>query len=223
MLPVKITHPFKDCGLFGAKRKHDIHTGIDMYCYEGAEVSCILDGEVHEVIQFTGEEVGSGWWNKTYAVAVKCGHFVYVYGEIDPCVKVGDFVKRGDKIGNVIPVLKENKGVTPTSMLHFETWYVENYRSNHTWHLGDTGNYGLLDPTLFLVPSDKDVDFWIIKTENGYKVEDAYGNYVQIFTLAADAKAFVLGRNAKYLKKSSNLVDKSDYTIYTGKTLWFDN
>lgn len=146
MIPVKPTHPFMGCGLFGAVRKHDIHTGLDFYCEEGAVVSCISFGKVVDVFQFTGAAVNTPWWNDTFAVVVECGPLTYVYGEVVPCVEIGDIVSLGRTLGHVTPVLKQDKGVTPTSMLHLEVWESVDYKKNCVWFLGHHKPEGLLDP-----------------------------------------------------------------------------
>lgn len=146
MMPVQITTGFKHCGLFGTVRKHDIHTGLDFYCQVGAEVSCIQSGVVVDVFQFTGAKVGSPWWNTTYAVVVECGHLTFVYGELVPSVYLGQRLSVGDHIGNVSRVLKADKGVTPTSMLHLEVWLTDHYQKNHTWQLETEKPEGLLNP-----------------------------------------------------------------------------
>lgn len=49
-------------GAFGFKRKHDFHTGIDLYCNDFDSVFAIEDGIIVNIEQFTGPEVGSDWW-----------------------------------------------------------------------------------------------------------------------------------------------------------------
>jgi hypothetical protein len=44
---------------------------------------------------------------------------VFVYGEIESAVKVGDYVHRGELVGIATSVLKKNKG-RPMVMLHLE-------------------------------------------------------------------------------------------------------
>lgn len=106
------------CGQFGAVRKYDIHTGIDLYCEEGSIVSALEDGIVVAVEDFTGTKANSPWWNDTKAVLVEGKSGVICYGEIEPCVNVGDLIWAGDTIGKV---LKKNKG-RPTTMLHLELY-----------------------------------------------------------------------------------------------------
>lgn len=117
--------------MFGAKRKYDHHTGIDLYAPEGTPVFSIYNGRVTRVEQFTGEKVGTGWWNDTMAVVVE--HLdtnsaplktYLVYGEIVPAVKPGDIVKSGQLLGHVATVLKKDKG-KPMSMLHIEKYVTK--------------------------------------------------------------------------------------------------
>ena len=62
MLPVKTIQPYTPQGLFAAHRKFDFHTGLDLYCEPKSLIRCVADGIVKEVIDFTGEKVGSPWW-----------------------------------------------------------------------------------------------------------------------------------------------------------------
>lgn len=217
MFPVKMTQPFKQCGSFGAVRRHDIHTGLDFYCEEGADVPCIKEGAVIDVFQFTGIGVGSHWWNTTYAVVVECGHLIYVYGEVNPSVRIGQRLAIGDHIGNVARVLRTDKGVTPTSMLHLEVWEKVHYKKNFTWPLGDEKPEGLLDPKGILT-------FWLIKTEHGYILEDKRGLFVEWFDMACNSKAYCMeqGINPIYLTPKSRLADRQAYEVLTGKALWFN-
>jgi len=106
---------------FGAVRKHDIHTGVDIHCESGTEVPALESGRVIQCGQFTGPEVDSPWWNSTDYVAIKGASGVIVYGEIKSELRVGDFVTSDQIIGTVIQVLKTDKG-RPTSMLHLELY-----------------------------------------------------------------------------------------------------
>lgn len=147
-VPIKHEHP----GSFGAIRKHDIHTGIDLYCDPGTLVYSITYGEVVSISQFTGEAVGCGWWNDTFEVTIKTleGKFI-VYGEIqpEPTLKLGQSVSTGDVLGHVIPVLKKDKGL-PMTMLHLE-YYNEMYDLNPVvWELDTKKPETLMNP-LFLI------------------------------------------------------------------------
>lgn len=222
MLPVCVSYPFQDCGMMGAKRKFDHHTGIDLYCDDGAEVYCITDGDVIDVFTFTGEEAGSPWWNTTQAVVVKTGRHVYVYGEVSALVNTGDSVNVGSLLGRVVPVLKTNKGKTPQTMLHFELWDSEDYIKNCKWELDQDKPRGLRNPIGALQDNACECQ-WLIKTECGYILEDNKGSYLRFFSMAADSKAFLANEYYIYLNKASSLKDKLSYTLHTSKTLWFDN
>ena len=107
------------CGSFGIQRTHDVHTGIDLYCDEHTQVFAVESGRVIDVGIFTGEKVESPWWNETFYVSVLGNTGVVVYGEIKPCVNIGDIVDESSVIGTVMQVLKRDKG-RPRSMLHLE-------------------------------------------------------------------------------------------------------
>jgi hypothetical protein len=113
------------CGGFGFRRKHDIHAGVDLYCNDGDGAYCIENGVVVDICEFTGFKE-SPWWEDTYAVVIKCESGFILYGEITPSLhlKVGSSIKEGDLIGSVKKVLKKDKGITPTSMLHLELYDI---------------------------------------------------------------------------------------------------
>ena len=137
-------------GEFGAVRKHDIHTGVDIYCPEGTEVVAVEAGVVVAVLPFTGPETDppSPWWNATEAVMIENSDEVLLYGEVQALVAVGDKVEAGQIIGKVVQVLKNDKG-RPMSMLHFEM-YAPGTRAPVWWQLGDPQPTNLLDPTPLL-------------------------------------------------------------------------
>ncbi len=120
-------------GRFGVRRKHDRHTGVDLYCDPGEPVYAMDPGVVVQVGVFTGEAVGSPWWNETNYVAIRNVHLIIVYGEISSNLQVGDHVVRGQKIGRVVRVLKHDKGL-PTTMLHLEL-YNEKFDGPVDWSL----------------------------------------------------------------------------------------
>lgn len=98
-------------GAFGAIRKHDIHTGIDLYVPENTSVYALDDGIVIDISVFTGQLASppSPWWNETYAVIVyhvNLNVFI-LYGEIQPInLKKYQIVEKGSLIGNVLRVSK---------------------------------------------------------------------------------------------------------------------
>lgn len=133
-------------GLFGAIRKHDIHTGIDLYCNSRDIVYAIEDGVVVNVCSFTGPEAGLPWWNDTKAVLIEGKSGVILYGELDTQLMIGDTIYEGDIIGMILTVLKKDKG-RPMNMLHLEL-YKNGYRGDgEIWKLGEDKPEFLLDPT----------------------------------------------------------------------------
>ena len=74
-----------------------------------------------------------------------------------------------------------------------------------------------------VTPPFKDCGQWLIKTENGYQLQDNAGGYLRFFSMAADSKAFLQDAEYKYLTEASPLEDKLMYTMCTWKTLWFDD
>lgn len=189
--PVKTVQGYTREGLFGALRKYDIHTGLDLYTVQGEPVRVVKSGVVKEVIQFTGSEVGTPWWNKTYAVVVEDNEgCVWVYGELDTYVSKGQKVTTGQYIGFITPVLKTDKGKNPTTMLHLEIW-ESNYQSNFTWKHGEPCPKGLVNPIKYL-------HNWIIKSNAGYKIYTYSGEYIMLFSSAVDCKAYCMNQKLYY-------------------------
>lgn len=144
-----------DAGFFGSVRKYDIHTGIDLYCEDGEPVFAIEDGIVVAIEKFTGEHADSPWWNNTWALLVEGKSGVIVYGEIiiRDQVTIGDFVLQNEIIGNVRQVLKQDKGVNPTSMLHLELMKHGCYHT-YWWQHDQPCPSGLLNPIILLNHAD---------------------------------------------------------------------
>lgn len=136
-------------GLFGAIRKFDIHTGIDLYCFTDDVVYAIESGVVVNVCPFTGSRVGLGWWNETDAVLVEGSSGVILYGEINPSVSVGQIIKEGDVIGTILRVLKVDKGL-PMDMLHLELYKPGYSGDGEIWNLLTDKPHMLLDPSVLL-------------------------------------------------------------------------
>lgn len=109
-------------GSFGTRRKFNVHSGVDLYAPVGENVYAVEDGEVVWCGWFTGSNCGTPWWNDTRALYVEGDTATIIYGEIQEIdsLQEGSLVKRGQVIGNVMEVLKKDKG-KPTSMLHFST------------------------------------------------------------------------------------------------------
>jgi len=137
-------------GAFGVARKHDIHTGVDLYCPEGTSVFAVEPGVVVAILPFTGPKADSPWWNDTDCILVQGEQHVLCYGEIAPAdLKVGDTVEAGRLLGWVTRVLQKDKG-RPMTMLHFER-YTLGTTEPVWWKLGEPWPENLLDLTRLLI------------------------------------------------------------------------
>lgn len=221
MLPVRLSHPIQEQGLFGSIRRYDIHTGLDLYTEDGSPVVCIKDGVIKEVFQFTGDNVGTPWWEDTYAVLISSDDVDVLYGEIyNPRLREGSTVNSGEVIGEVKKVLKVDKGVTPPSMLHLEVWKKDTFVRDVVWSKSDEMPKGLLNPLAYL--TTQEFDYWIIKKESGYVVQNTIGDTVKYFSSAVDCKAycmFHLTGAKKYLTMKSSPEEKLTYFKQTNKLL----
>lgn len=141
-----------ELGAFGAVRKHDIHTGVDLYCEEDTPVYAIEAGIIVSYGAFTGPQIDMPWWNDTDCVAIKGKSGIINYGEIkyNFAINLGIEVPEGFLVGLVKPVLKRDKGKVPsTSMLHIEL-YKEYSGEWEMWELGQPQPENLVDPTSLL-------------------------------------------------------------------------
>jgi len=137
--------PLPEEARFGAVRKHDVHTGIDLYAEAGTKVCAMEAGTVVAVVDFTGIAAESPWWLDTKAVMVEGASGVILYGEIETILNVGDYVFEGDTIGHILRVLKKDKG-KPLAMLHLEL-YTHGTTVPVWWKHEDKQPENLLDPT----------------------------------------------------------------------------
>lgn len=148
-LPESYIHP----GGFGTQRKFDVHTGIDLYCPNDTTVYAMKSGTVVGTFQFTGKEVGSPWWNTTYATVIQSRDKIdeyLLYGEIKGGLKAGTVIHEGDVVGFVSQVLKKDKG-KPMSMLHFEVYNSwEICYDGAVWKLGEAQPLELENPYTLL-------------------------------------------------------------------------
>ena len=143
-------------GAYGAVRRHDIHTGIDLYGFENDWVFCIENGIVVKNAQFTGTP-DCDWWNPTDCVVVRSETRYILYGEIKSKLQVGDVVEFGQKIGEISPVLpvdKIRKDIPGHSncMLHLECMNLTyNNEEYPIWTKFDDRPPYLMDPTPILI------------------------------------------------------------------------
>lgn len=144
-------------GAFGFMRKHDVHTGVDLYCDNLAKVYAIECGTVVAILDFTGPKADSPWWNDTRAILIEGNSGVFVYGEVQERegLKIGDNVECGDVLGEVVTVLQKDKG-KPMTMLHLEL-YEHKFRDVVWWNLGKEKPEPLLDPTNILMSIKKNI------------------------------------------------------------------
>jgi len=142
-------------GAFGVQRKMHVHNGIDLYCPPLDPVFAVEDGIVVDYRDWTGEGAGSPWWEDTEALLIEGESGAIAYGEICNTVglKIGDKVSRGDHIGNVITVLKKDKG-RPMTMLHFQG-YKHGYTHAGGWDTNEPQPEALFDPTPFLLEAEQ--------------------------------------------------------------------
>lgn len=145
-------------GAFSTQRKHEKHTGVDLYAEDGERVTAVESGRVVGIEHFTGEWDNSPWWNNTDCVLVEGPTGVVCYGEIEPSefLSVGGKVRAGGFIGYVKRVLKEGKERTDipghkTSMLHLELY------PHGTTKASNGFEKHLQDPTPFLIEADPTV------------------------------------------------------------------
>jgi murein DD-endopeptidase MepM/ murein hydrolase activator NlpD len=133
---------------WGAVRKYDRHTGVDLFCDPGTPVYAIEDGIVTKVAWFTGEIINLPWWENTQAVAVEGKSGVWNYAELtpnEPFIRVGKKIYQGDIIGYVKTVLKKDKGL-PMTMLHLEL-YKKGYRGDWvSWQHNYAAPADLMNP-----------------------------------------------------------------------------
>ena len=163
-IPARETTP----NSFAAKRKHDIHTGIDLYAPVGQPVHAVEAGTVVTVDDFTGPKADSPWWQETRAVFIQGESGVVGYGEIQEVegITPGTTIEQGQLIGHVQQVLKEDgckEYLTLTSMLHIEL-YEEGYNGSGEWWTPDREK-----PHLLLDPTQKLRAAWARVTERDHR------------------------------------------------------
>ena len=140
-----LPHP----GAFGFQRSKYVHTGVDLYCAPGTPVCAVEAGRVVSVLPFTGAHAKLPWWLNTWIVLVEGASGVFAYGDLKPAVVVGDNLRPGGFIGQVVQVLRDGKG-RPASMLHLELHMAGVTDCPH-WLDLNSRPPTLLDPTPILL------------------------------------------------------------------------
>ena len=144
-------------GAFGVQRTKHTHNGVDLYCPLFEPVYAVEDGTIVNVRQWTGEGAGSPWWNDTWAILVEGESGVVTYGEIfliDPII-TNNKIKRGDLVGTVKTVLKNDKN-RPMTMLHLQM-YKHGHLCAGGWKTNDPQPETLIDPTPFLLKAEQNL------------------------------------------------------------------
>ncbi len=139
-------------GAFATPRKFHIHEGVDIYADDGTPVYAMDYGTVIFKGPFTGPSAGHPHWNDTECILVQHTFGVINYGEIkvNRHLEPGDFILPGHFLGNIVPVLRVNKG-RPMSMLHLERYISGTTSPIKEWPLNSECPIGLLDPTTLLL------------------------------------------------------------------------
>jgi len=144
------SHP----GWFGAKRKYDIHTGVDLYCNPQELVYPFEEGEIVDIGYFTGPKVNSTWWKESKYISIKGKSGIILYGELAPNknIQLGQKVKTTDNIAKVVRILNH----PPTNsvpdhkmdMLHIEL--LKNKNTYNNWENELSKPNGLKDPSVYI-------------------------------------------------------------------------
>lgn len=152
----EITHP----GWFGATRKYDMHTGVDLYCEPNTPVFPFEEGEIVGLGYFTGKEAGCPWWNESRYLSIKGKSGIIIYGEINAReFKIGEIVGPKDCIGNVVQILqkKPSKSIPfhKLNMLHVELLREDKSYEGEVWKLSSNRPKQLKDPSIYLFNAKK--------------------------------------------------------------------
>jgi hypothetical protein len=135
-------------GDFGHKRSFYYHPGIDIYTNNNEEIFAIESGKIVNIEIFTGPNANptSPWWNETFSIMIEGNSGVIGYCELilENNLKINNYVKEGDLLGKITPVLKKDKGVG-TSMLHLEL-YTKGTKEHCSWLHEDEKPENLLNP-----------------------------------------------------------------------------
>jgi hypothetical protein len=146
-LPI-LGHP----GAFGVVRRNHVHEGVDLYAQDGTPVYAMEDGVVVYRGWFTGVPAGSPWWHNTECVLIQGASGGLNYGElrVAPRLGPGVSVKKGQCLGHVSRVLREDKG-RPRAMLHLERYTSTCQVPIKEWALNTARPAELCDPTSLLL------------------------------------------------------------------------
>lgn len=136
---------------FGAKRPHNRHTGVDLFCDHNQPLAAVEDGFVVAIRDFSKHKTKKPWLNRTRVILIEGFTGVVAYCNVKERngLKIGQDVKAGEIIGNVIRINKKKKK-KDTCMLHLEL-YEPGTRKRVSWSYQYPKPPQLLDPTPHLV------------------------------------------------------------------------
>jgi murein DD-endopeptidase MepM/ murein hydrolase activator NlpD len=146
-LPCGKYHP----AAFGARRKYNIHTGVDLFCEHMQPLASVEDGIVVAIKNFSKNKNKSPWLNKTKAILIEGESGVVAYCNVSerPGLQVGDLVDAGEIIGNVIRINKKKRR-KDICMLHLEL-YEKGTTKRVTWSCNYPKPKHLKDPSPHLI------------------------------------------------------------------------
>lgn len=146
-------------GAFGVTRKHDIHTGVDLYVNEikDKRIKAVESGVIIKKGHFTGPQLNQSWWNNTDYIMIEGASGVINYGELKLWGNSSIYhcVEKGDVIGIIDPVLPEGKE-RPDIIGHSRYMlHLELYKRGTTdfveWKHNEPQPENLLNPTSLLL------------------------------------------------------------------------
>jgi len=136
---------------FGAKRPYNRHTGVDLFCDHNQPLAAVEDGIVVSIRDFSKHKENKPWLNRTRVILIegKTGVVAYCNVKERNGLKIGQEVKAGEIVGNVIRINKKKRR-KDTCMLHLELYSIGT-RKRVTWSYQFPKPPQLLDPTPHLL------------------------------------------------------------------------
>lgn len=136
---------------FGARRKYNLHTGVDLFCDHNQPLASVEDGIIIGIRNFSKKKVP--WLNQTRVILIegKTGVVAYCNVKEREGLRVGDEVLAGEIIGNVIRInKKKKKNKKDLCMLHLEL-YSPGTKKRAKWSYNFPKPPQLLNPTQHLL------------------------------------------------------------------------
>ncbi len=136
---------------FGARRKYNLHTGIDLFCENMQPLASVEAGKIVSIGDFSNQKDKSPWLNRTRVILIEGQTGVVAYCNVieKPGLRVGRAVTAGEIIGNVIRINKKRRK-NDICMLHLEL-YKPGTRKRVIWSYNFPKPPQLLDPGKYLL------------------------------------------------------------------------